>query len=90
MKREINTNVKAIGLMVRDLRCEYALDLSEEDFIKEIEKRNNIDIHFSLGSSPRRAMSDLVSSNTIMKTLPSSLDTTAAMAWISEIMAHEA
>ena len=47
LKQEINAIVTAIRLMVRDLRCEYALDLSEEDFIREIEKRNNIDIHFA-------------------------------------------
>ena len=47
LKQDIDAIVKAIRLMVRDLRCEYALDLSEEDFIREIEKRNNIDIHFA-------------------------------------------
>ena len=47
LKQEINTIVKAIRLMVRDLKCEYAWELSEEDFIREIEKRNNIDIHFA-------------------------------------------
>ena len=39
--------VGEIRALIKDMKTEYALDLSEEEFVNEIQKRNSIDLDFA-------------------------------------------
>ncbi len=47
LNNEIATIVVAVKNLIKDIKCEYAMDLTEEEFIAEIEKCDNIDIDFA-------------------------------------------
>ncbi len=47
MSNETATLIEVAKIMIKDLKCEYAMDLTEDEFIAEIEKCDNIDIDFA-------------------------------------------
>ena len=49
----INDVINAIRVMIRDLNCQYALEMTDNEFIVEIEKNQSIDIDFARFFAPR-------------------------------------
>ncbi len=69
----INDVINAIRVMLRDLNCQCALEMTDNEFIVEIEKNQSIGIDFARLFAKKRTLV-LVNSTITMRTLPNSWD----------------